>query len=145
MLSKQAEGLKAIVDAAGGDAREAVLMLIADKLPELVKTQVEAIKGIKIDKVTVWEGGGGGGSNGHANGAGSTANFVSGLYKAVPPLRDLFDMAGMNLPSYLGSEAGEHAPSLNEGAPTVTNGNGKDSSDKVKGKPVVVTNGKSTN
>jgi len=101
ILAKQAEGLKAIVDAAGGDAREAVLMLIADKLPELVKTQVEAIKGIKIDKVTVWEGGGAGGSNG--DGAGSTANFVAGLYKAVPPLRDLFDMAGMNLPSYLGS------------------------------------------
>ncbi len=101
ILAKQAEGLKAIVDAAGGDAREAVLMLIADKLPELVKTQVEAIKNIKIDKVTVWEGGGGGGSNGE--GVGSTANFVSGLYKAVPPLRDLFDMAGMNLPSYLGS------------------------------------------
>jgi len=101
ILAKQAEGLKAIVDAAGGDAREAVLMLIAEKLPELVKTQVEAIKGIKIDKVTVWEGGGSSGPNGE--GSGSTANFVSGLYKAVPPLRDLFDMAGMNLPSYLGS------------------------------------------
>ncbi len=102
VLSKQAEGLKAIVEAAGGDAREAVLMLVADKLPELVKTQVEAIKGIKIDKVTVWEGGGNGG-NGH-DGVGSTANFVSGLYKSVPPLRDLFDMAGMNLPQYLGTE-----------------------------------------
>ncbi len=101
LLNKQAAGLKAIVDAAGGDAREAVLMLIADKLPELVKTQVEAIKGIKIDKVTVWEGGNGGGQPGE--GAGSTASFVSGLYKSVPPLRDLFDMAGMNLPSYLGT------------------------------------------
>ena len=104
VLSKQAEGLKSIVDAAGGDAREAVLMLIADKLPELVKTQVEAIKGIKIDKVTVWEGGGGSGANGAGQGAGSTAGFVSGLYKSVPPLRDLFDMAGMNLPDYLGTE-----------------------------------------
>ena len=108
LLAKQAEGLKAIVDAAGGDAREAVLMLIADKLPELVKTQVEAVKGIKIDKVTVWEGGGsGGGRGGSGNGAGSTADFVSGLYKSVPPLKDLFDMAGMNLPNYLGSEQAE--------------------------------------
>ena len=107
LLAKQAEGLKAIVDAAGGDAREAVLMLIADKLPELVKTQVEAIKGIKIDKVTVWEGGGAGGRGGNGSGAGSTADFVSGLYKSVPPLKDLFDMAGMNLPSYLGSEHAE--------------------------------------
>lgn len=111
VLSKQAEGLKSLVDAAGGDAREAVLMLIADQLPELVKTQVEAIKGIKIDKVTVWEGGGSG-TNGTGNGAGSTANFVSGLYKSVPPLRDLFDMAGMNLPEYLGTE---DAAALNAG------------------------------
>ena len=54
VLSKQADGFKAIVDAAGGDSRDAVLMLIADKLEGLVKTQVEAIKNIKIDKVTVW-------------------------------------------------------------------------------------------
>ena len=109
VLSKQAEGLKAIVEAAGGDAREAVLMMIADKLPELVKTQVEAVKGIKIDKVTVWDGGAGGGAgaNGHGGGAGSTAGFVSNLYKSVPPLRDLFDMAGMDLPKYLGAEATE--------------------------------------
>ena len=29
--------------------------MVADKLPELIKTQVEAVKGIKIDKVTVWD------------------------------------------------------------------------------------------
>ena len=116
VLAKQAEGLKAIVDAAGGDAREAVLMLIADKLPELVRTQVEAIKGIKIDKVTVWEGGGNGGNG--REGVGSTANFVSGLYKSVPPLRDLFDMAGMSLPSYLGS-SDDDAAALNAGKPPV--------------------------
>jgi flotillin len=96
ILTKQAEGLDRIVKAAGNNAKDAVLLLISDKLPELVKMQTEAIKNIKIDKVTVWE-------NGHnADGKSSTANFVSGLYKAVPPLKDIFDMAGMNLPSYLG-------------------------------------------
>ncbi len=139
VLAKQADGLKAIVDAAGGNAREAVLMLIADKLPELVRTQVEAIKGIKIDKVTVWEGGGSGGANGNSNGAGSTANFVAGLYKSVPPLRDLFDMAGMDLPSYLGSETAEHKPSLNEAKPAASKGEG---GDKAKAKPIVLANGK---
>ncbi|MBL7799058.1 MAG: flotillin family protein [Saprospiraceae bacterium] len=97
VLSKQAEGFQKIVDSAGGNTREAVLLLIADKLPELVKTQVEAIKGIKIDKVTVWEGGNGA-SNGDGN---STSKFISGLYRAVPPLNDLFNMAGMELPEYL--------------------------------------------
>lgn len=99
ILTKQAEGFQRIVEATGGNNRDAVLMMIADKLPELVKTQVEAIKGIKIDKVTVWEGG-----NGQGEGN-STSKFVSGLYKSVPPLHDLFNMAGMNLPSYLGVEA----------------------------------------
>jgi flotillin len=99
VLSKQAEGFEQIVKAAGANSRDAVLLMIADKLPELVKTQVDAIKNIKIDKVTVWEGGGQ--KEGEAN---STAKFVSGLYKSVPPLSDLFKMAGMDLPDYLGSQ-----------------------------------------
>lgn len=96
VLSKQAEGFDKIVKAAGENSRDAVLLMIADKLPELVKTQVEAIKNIKIDKVTVWEGGQ---NEGEGN---STSKFVSGLYKSVPPLSDLFNMAGMDLPDYLG-------------------------------------------
>ncbi len=108
VLSKQAEGFKAIVDAAGGDSRDAVLMLIADKLEGLVKTQVEAIKNIKIDKVTVWEGG-----NQKEGEGNSTSKFVSGLYKSVPPLTDLFNMAGMDLPQYLGSKAQENGESTN--------------------------------
>lgn len=99
ILQKQAEGFDELVKAAGGDARDAVLMLIADKLPELVKTQVDAVKNIKIDKVTVWEGG-----NQQEGEGNSTAKFISGLYKAVPPMSDLFNMAGMNLPAYLGKE-----------------------------------------
>ena len=95
ILSKQAEGFNEMVRAAGGDPQQAVLMLIADRLPELVKTQVEAVKGIKIDKVTVWDG------NGGKDGKTSTANFISGLMGSVPPLQDLFNMAGMNLPEYL--------------------------------------------
>lgn len=98
ILTKQAEGLERIVSAAGNDPKDAVLLLIADKLPELVKMQTEAIKNIKIDKVTVWENG----ANG--DGKNSTASFVSGLYKAVPPLRDLFNSAGMDLPTYLGQK-----------------------------------------
>lgn len=109
MLEKQAKGFDQIVKATGGNSRDAVLMLIADKLPELVKTQVEAIKNIKIDKVTVWE-------NGQNEGEGnSTSKFVSGLYRSVPPLKDLFNMAGMNLPDYLGSQQEETPPKLDEG------------------------------
>ena len=96
ILSKQADGFNELVKATAGDPQKAVLMLIADRLPELVKTQVEAVKGIKIDKVTVWDGNGDG-----KNGKTSTANFISGLMGSVPPLQDLFNMAGMSLPDYL--------------------------------------------
>lgn len=95
ILNKQAEGYEKVVQAAGGDPSKAFQLLLIEKLPELVKTQVEAVKNIKIDKVTVWDGGGNNGENG------ATANFVSGLMKSVPPLNDLFNMAGLNLPSYL--------------------------------------------
>lgn len=103
VLTKQAEGLDKIVQAAGDNAQDAALLLIADKLPELVKMQAEAIKNIKIDKVTVWENGGGG-----KDGKTATSNFISGMYKSVPPLQEMFNMAGMQLPDYLkGKEIGE--------------------------------------
>ena len=95
ILAKQADGFGQLVKAAGGDAQQAITMLITDKLPELVKTQVEAVKGINIDKVTVWDTGNG------TDGKTATSNFISGLMKSVPPLNELFNMAGMELPSYL--------------------------------------------
>jgi flotillin len=95
ILTKQAEGYKEVVASAGGDPTKAFQLLLIEKLPELVKTQVEAVKNIKIDKITVWD------SGAESNGAGATANFVSGMMKTVPPLNDLFNMAGLNLPSYL--------------------------------------------
>jgi flotillin len=95
VLTKQAAGLDQIVKAAGNNSKDAVLLLIADKLPELVALQADAIKNIKIDKVTVWENGGG------KDGKSSTSNFISGMYGAVPPLQEMFNMAGMDLPEYL--------------------------------------------
>ena len=97
MLSKQADGFKMLVDAAENDAQKAVLYMIADKLPELVSIQVEAIKNLKIDKVTVWDTM----SSGADGKTPATANFFSGLLKSIPPLEDLFQQAGMSLPDYL--------------------------------------------
>lgn len=93
ILTKQAEGYDQVIKAAGGDAGNAYNLLLIEKLPELVKLQVEAIKNIKIDKVTVWDSGGEKGS--------STANFISNLMKSVPPLNELFGQAGLALPKYL--------------------------------------------
>ncbi|MCB0538945.1 MAG: SPFH domain-containing protein [Chitinophagales bacterium] len=95
ILTKQAEGYDQVVKAAGGDSTNAFQLLLLEKLPELVRTQVEAVKNIKIDKVTVWD------SGNNKDGSNSTANFVSGLMNSVPPLNDLFNMAGLELPKYL--------------------------------------------
>ena len=108
ILSKQAEGFGQVVNAASGDPQKAVLMMIADKLPELVKTQVEAVKGIKFDKVTVWDGGN------NANGKTATSNFISGMMQSVPPLNDLFKMAGMELPTYLKGNSEEKPAAIPE-------------------------------
>jgi flotillin len=97
ILSKQASGFEQLVAAAGNSSRDAVMLLIADKLPELVKTQVEAIKNLKIDKVTVWDTM----SSGKDGKSPSTANFLSGMLSALPPMQDLFQSAGMELPDYL--------------------------------------------
>lgn len=103
ILLKQAEGLKQVVAAAGGDADEAVRLLLADKMENLMRIQVDAIKNVKIDKVTVWDGGQG------QDGKTATAGFLSGLVKSIPPMSEMFDMAGMNLPDYLGKKKEEES------------------------------------
>lgn len=110
ILTKQAQGYKEVVAAAGGDPNKAFQLLLIEKLPELIRTQVEAVKNIKIDKITVWDSGNGQGENGNS----STANFVSGLMKTVPPLNDLFNMAGLDLPTYLKAAADKEAKKEDE-------------------------------
>ncbi|MBQ4043630.1 MAG: flotillin family protein, partial [Clostridia bacterium] len=105
MLTKQAEGFAEIVKSAGGDSDDAIRLMIADKMEELVKIQVQAIQDLKIDKITVWDNG-----STSADGKNATANFVSGLMKSIPPMNELFDMAGMQLPKYLG----EDKPAISE-------------------------------
>ena len=102
-LSKQAEGMDKLVKAAG-TSDEAVRLMIADKLETLVATQVEAIKNLKIDKVTVWDNGQSG------DGKTATANFVSGMMKSLPPLDDLYAMAGLKMPKIVSPEKVEETP-----------------------------------
>ena len=100
ILVKQAEGMRELVNAAGGNADSAIKLILANNMEELMKIQVEAIKNIKIDKVTVWDSG----SKGE-NGKTSTADFISGLMKSVPPMGEMFNQAGMELPKFLGEKA----------------------------------------
>lgn len=97
-LTKQAQGLFEIVKSAGGKADQAAMLMIADKLEDLVAIQVEAIKNLKIDKITVWD------SGANADGTTTTSNFASSLMKSIPPMQELFKMAGMELPAFLGKK-----------------------------------------
>lgn len=67
-----------------------------EKVQDIVAKQVEAIKNIKFDKITVWDGGAG-----SANGS-TTANFMRDLIKSLPAMHDLANQAGIELPSVLG-------------------------------------------
>ena len=49
----RAEGVRQLVTAAGGNANEAVVVLLADQLPALVDAQMKGISNLKIDKVFV--------------------------------------------------------------------------------------------
>ncbi|MGN1394388.1 MAG: flotillin family protein [Succinivibrionaceae bacterium] len=102
LLEAKASGYERLVKSAGQDVHSAATLLMIEKLQEIVALQTEAIKNIKIDKVTVWDRG----AEGDKNGKTSTADFLSGMVKSLPPLHDVAKMAGLNLPEYLGKIQG---------------------------------------
>lgn len=93
ILTKQAQGYADVVKAAGGNPDKAYQLLMIEKLPELVKTQVEAVKISKLIKVTVWE-------NGNSTNGKNLPQFYVGLAETIPPLDDLFTSVRMNLPPF---------------------------------------------
>jgi len=106
LLDSKAVGYQSLVKGCGGDARAGATFLMTEKIEEIVTLQTEAIKNIKIDKITVWDSGG---SNGGGSGGSSTSNFMSNLIKSLPPLHEVAGMAGVELPDYLGNIKGETA------------------------------------
>ncbi|MFH2092613.1 MAG: SPFH domain-containing protein [Pseudomonadota bacterium] len=96
VLESKAAGYLSLVKGCNGDAKSAATLLMTEKIEQIVRLQVEAIRNIKIDKVTVWDSAGGG-KDGTA-----TSNFLAGLIKSLPPLHEVAGMAGIELPKYLG-------------------------------------------
>ncbi len=104
ILQNKAAGFYDLVKAARNNPELASLLLVTEQLPKLVEEQVKAISNLKIDSVTVWEGG----KNGEGKTA--TADFLSGLVGSLPPLHELTRNVGIRLPEYLGRmEADERA------------------------------------
>ena len=96
VLEAKASGYKGLVGSANGDAKAAATLLMVEKIDQMVSAQVEAIRNLKIDSITVWDSGGDGDGS-------STSNFISNLVKSLPPLHDIASNAGVDLPDYLGS------------------------------------------
>ena len=111
VLKAKGEGYRTIIDSCGKNADAAAKMLLVEKLEQIVKLQTEAIRNIKIDKVTVWDS-----PNGRADGKSSTAGFLSGMMQSLPPIHDVAAMAGIDLPKYLGEMKGSDAKEAAEPA-----------------------------
>lgn len=96
VLEAKAQGYDKLVSISNNKPEVATSFLMIEKIEDIVAKQVEAIKNIKFDKITVWDGGAG-----SANGS-TTANFMKELIKALPAMHDLAGQAGIELPKILG-------------------------------------------
>lgn len=110
VLEAKAEGYRQLIEACASNPQVAPTLLLIEKLPELVHEQVKAIQNLKIDKITVWDSGRGVDPKTGAVGRGSTAEFLSSLVGALPPIHELAHQAGIDLPSALGKVSSTTAP-----------------------------------
>ncbi len=101
VLESKAKGYSSLVTSASGDPKAAATLLMVEKIEAMVNAQTEAIRNLKIDKITVWD------SGNNADGNSATSNFVSSLVQSLPPIHDVAKMSGVELPDYLGSMTDE--------------------------------------
>lgn len=101
VLESKAKGYSSLVSSASGDPKAAATLLMVEKIEAMVNAQTEAIRNLKIDKITVWD------SGNNADGNSATSNFVSSLVQSLPPIHDVAKMSGVELPDYLGSMTDE--------------------------------------
>lgn len=96
VLEAKAKGYEELVKISNNRPEIATSFLMIEKIENIVSQQVEAIKNIKFDKITVWDGGAG------SDKGSTTANFMKDLIKSLPAMHDLAKQAGIELPQILG-------------------------------------------
>jgi len=106
IFDANSQGIKKLVEAASGDASAAFLLMMADRVPEMMNIQAKAISNFKIDKVTVWD-------SGRSDKA--ISSLVRDYATSLPPLQDLLKMTGVTGPGLLG-ELKEERPAAPEEA-----------------------------
>lgn len=100
-LAKRAEGFTLLVKSSNNDPNAAIKLMMTDKIDELLKIQVDAIKDIKIDKITVWD------SMNGENGSSTTSGFLKSMMKSIPPMQDVFNMVDLDLPANLATPSNQ--------------------------------------
>jgi flotillin len=98
VLEAKAEGYRQLMAACAENPQVAPTLLMIEQLPALVAEQVKAISNLKIDRVTVWDGG----SRNTSGTGGATSDFLASLIGALPPVHELAQQAGIELPGVLG-------------------------------------------
>ncbi|MGB2821395.1 MAG: SPFH domain-containing protein, partial [Phycisphaerae bacterium] len=104
ILDGKAEGYKRLV-AACQSAQQVAALLLIEKLTDVAGIQAQAIQDLPIEKIVVWDGGGGDG--------GGMSGLGQRLMGALPPMHELAKQVGLDLPDFLGKiakEAAEKAP-----------------------------------
>ena len=120
VIEGKALGYQKLLEVCGQHPEMAPTLLLIEQLPALVAEQVKAIQNLKIDKITIWDGQGGG--DGRPNNA--TAAWLRDLIGALPPIHDLARQAGVKLPGVLGTVEGSEGKDAGGGgaAPAVREG-----------------------
>jgi flotillin len=91
-LDAKAAGYKALVQSCSSDPSLTAALLLIEKLTDITRVQVEAVKNLSIEKIVVWDGGGEGG----------LSDLGRRLMGVLPPLHELAKTAGLELPPFLG-------------------------------------------
>jgi len=107
-LDAKAAGYKALVESCASDPSATAVLLLIEKLTELTSLQVEALKNLPIEKIVVWDSGGG---------DGGISDLGRRFMGVIPPMHELAKMVGLELPEFLGRVQGK---ALSESAPPQT-------------------------
>jgi flotillin len=97
-LDAKAAGYKALVQSCASDPSATAVLLLIEKLSELTGLQVEAIKNLPIEKIVVWDSGGG---------DGGISDLGRRFMGVIPPMHELAKLVGLELPEYLGKVQGK--------------------------------------
>ena len=109
VLAAKAKGYGELIQASAKDPQAATTLLMIERLVDVARIQAEAIKNLPLEKVIVWDAGGK---------EGGLADLGKRLVGVLPPMHQIAQMVGLDLPDFLGSiksKSKGEAPHAGEG------------------------------